>query len=96
MTDTLAQMMYVRSDNCGATFTRPKQLNVGTQPANGVAIAKPLNSTSARVFTAWRRVQTPTSTPSNAIIGAISNDNGTTWSAPIVIAERVTDLVALL
>ena len=28
-TDTLAQLMYVRSDNCGATFTRPKQLNQG-------------------------------------------------------------------
>jgi hypothetical protein len=86
-TDTLAQLMYVRSDNCGATFTRPKQLNQGTQPANGVAITKPLNSTSQRVFTAWRRVNLPTSAPSNAIVGAVSNDNGTTWSAPIVIAE---------
>ena len=86
-TDTLAQMMYVRSDNCGATFTKPKQLNVGTQPANGAAIAKPLNATSSRVFTAWRRVQTELSPLSHAIIGAVSNDNGTTWSAPAVIAE---------
>ena len=39
------------------------------------------------MFAAWRRVQTDSSPSPHAIVGAVSNDNGRSWTRPRVIAE---------
>jgi hypothetical protein len=85
--ESKADLMYTKSTNCGSTFSTPKKLNIVQEPANGAAIAKPLVSGSQRIFGAWRRVKVDPTGPSNAILSVVSNNNGSTWTAPKVVAE---------
>jgi len=85
--ETKADVMYTRSTNCGLTFSTPRRLNTIQEPFNGAAIAKPLVAGSQRVFGAWRKFSLTPATSPHTLVGVVSNNNGTSWSAPVVIAN---------
>jgi putative Ig domain-containing protein len=98
-TDTTAAIMYTRSDNCGQSFSKPVRLNPtaersvgGDEHGNGATVAKPLATGAQLMVATWRRVQARDAAghrvgPTDAIMSALSRDNGRTWTAPLVVEE---------
>ena len=68
-------VMYTRSTDCGATFSKPIKVSKGMRIGNGASIAKPMVSGARRVYGAWRRFLTPDGTQGDAIVSVVSNDD---------------------
>ena len=82
--DTLppAQIQFTRSQNCGATWSKPVPLSDDTVN-QGANIA--IDPTSGTVYIAWRRFQNGALT--DAILVTKSTDGGQTFSPPVVAAN---------
>lgn len=97
-TDTTADIMYTKSENCGVNFTTPLRLTSISQKKldanddhseNGATIAKALATGSNRIYAAWRRLEKKDAAGNvieqNAIMISYSNNNGGSWSKPAVL-----------
>ncbi|MGO9012214.1 MAG: putative Ig domain-containing protein [Bryobacteraceae bacterium] len=77
-----AQIQFSRSQDCGATWSKPVPLSDDTVN-QGANIA--IDPVSGTVYVAWRRFQN--GTLSDAILVTQSTDGGQTFSAPVVVAN---------
>ncbi len=83
------QILFARSTDCGATWTKPAKLSEGQQLSQGVTmVISPVSagpSTPHAIYVAWRRFANPNST--DAILIARSLDGGQTFSKANVVAN---------
>jgi len=83
------QILFARSTDCGATWTKPTKLSEGQQLSQGVTmVVSPVSggpSTPHPIYVAWRRFANPNST--DAILIARSLDGGQTFSKATVVAN---------
>lgn len=81
------KLVVVKSVDCGATWNHAVKVSEGEGISQGAAITKALRTGSSRVMLVWRRFNN--GKESDAILGAVSNDNGNTWSKPLTIAAPI-------
>jgi hypothetical protein len=83
------QILFARSTDCGATWTKPAKLSEGQQLSQGVTmVISPVSagpSTPHAIYVAWRRFANPNGT--DAILIARSLDGGQTFSKANVVAN---------
>ena len=86
VTQTGAELFTTYSDDFGENWSEPQKISGVDEINQGVALA----TAGERVLAVWRRFQ-PTAIPdpnqTNALLFAISEDRGTTWSAPSLLTE---------
>jgi DNA-binding beta-propeller fold protein YncE len=97
-TDTTADIMYTKSENCGVNFTTPlrltsvshKKIDPGDDHSeNGAAVSKALANGANRIYATWRRVERKDAAGNviepHALMISYSNNNGGSWSKPAVL-----------
>jgi CARDB protein len=79
------QIRYVKSTDCGASFSKPIKISESLDSSQGATLARTLQSQSGLLFAAWRRVRRTTDEGTvipDAIVTVTSRDNGATWTKP--------------
>jgi len=78
----------VKVTNCGRNVGLPRVVSIGHRQ-NGISLAVSPVPGSRRVVAAWRRFASQIGNLSftDAILAVVSNDNGSTWSLPKVVAS---------
>jgi Putative Ig domain len=83
------QILFARSTDCGATWTKPTKLSEGQQLSQGVTmVLSPVSagpSTPHPIYVAWRRFANPNAT--DAVLVASSLDGGQTFTKATVVAN---------
>src|SRR6266478_1228575 len=81
-----SDVYFVRSKNCGASWSTPVLISNGSNISQGAAIA--INPLKGTVYVAWRQFQAKsgTTTQPDAIIGVTSVDGGATFSVPVRVS----------
>ncbi len=79
------QIMFARSLDCGATFSRPTQISDRTQINQGSVAA--IDPNTGAIYVAWREFMS--AAQPDAILVTKSTDGGESFSDPVTIA-RIT------
>jgi hypothetical protein len=76
-------ILYARSSDGGATFSRPTRLNSGTSAAAGVAVARDGDT----VVVGWVQTLGEEETPGHSIVVRVSNDGGQTFGTNVTVDD---------
>ncbi|HSL20312.1 MAG TPA: FG-GAP-like repeat-containing protein [Vicinamibacterales bacterium] len=85
---TRTKEMVVKITNCGRTIGKPMMISQSSRINQGISLARTPVAGSKRIVATWRRdksVQNET----EAIVAAVSEDDGATWSKAITVRDPI-------